>query len=309
MKLSKNNLLVVREASKELMAFSNEVANVIGFNPIKEIFDIGNKVNAVAQLLAKDDVAAILEKLENTPAGFLTDKKPGIKYSAQDRANALLVCMSQGAKPTGNEINIISGKGMLVKNYYRRMLDILGQKGSPSSDCMYEMKNWYSNESVQNRGQGIITFKCSVTGVWYNKNTSNDEPFEWSENVSTNFGGNYDTVDKAQGQIQRRAWKKFYERYAGIFIDDAELQHNPETFQQSKITLGSSATEPVVTDRPPVEDAVVVEVQPKPLPTATPMSKAVPPVVKPKPEAKASKSIDPGPQTPPMMSGEKGDLF
>lgn len=252
--------LVLRKPSEGLLALSNQVAEVIGFNPVSDVFVIGNRVNAVAQLLAHPEMDAILEKLEGSPAGFLTDKKDG-KYSPIIRAQAMQDCLSQGAKPVGNEINIIKGRGMLVKNFYHRMIDELGHDNSVSSACIYSMMNWYHKEVVGPRGQGTIAFECSIGGNWVNKATGQQETINWSTTITVKFGGEYDTFDKAQGQAQRRAWKEFYERYSGQYTEDINI---PDDNAVQGLTM-PSVQEGAIKEKPAptnVMDALEVKAEP-----------------------------------------------
>lgn len=326
-KKSEGMELVVREPSKELMAFSDKVAEVIGFNPIRDVFQVGNRVNAVAQLLALPEVDNILGKLEGSPAGFVTDKKDGEKYDAKTRAQAIQDCLSQGARIVGNEINIIRGKGMLVKNYYRRMIDILGHEGSPSEQCIYQMEHWYHKEVAKERGQGMITFSCNISGRWLNKSTGEVETFVYDTDVMVKFGGQYDTVDKAQGQVQRRAWKEFYERYSGVFTEDPELQHDEkavepsvtvgttsdlgaalEGAEEAKVVeknseLGNAATEPASTP-PPQEEKSKAKSK-----TTSKPKQAKKPEPEPGPEPKGGSEPPPPTDTPPLMGKQEGSLF
>ncbi len=313
----KENQLVVKAASKELMALSNQVAEVIGFNPIKDIFDVGNRVNAVAQLLSHPEVASILEKLEGSPAGFLTDlAAKGKKYEPKVRAQAIQDCLSQGANVVGNELNIISGKGMLVKNYYKRMIDELGFDKTPSAGCAYVMRNWHHKEIVKEKGQGTITFKCSVTGTWVLRDGGEVKNFNWETEVSVKYGGPYDTIDKAQGQIQRRAWKEFYERYSGVITEDTELQHDDKAIEPV-VTQGTTNLKDALED---AQDAIIVrsepagaalQVKPESPPQVKEAKKEPAPAQekKEKPVEKPAVSAQPAHSEPTKLKKTEGDLF
>lgn len=255
----KENQLVVKKPSEALMLLSEQVAEVLGFNPMIDVFAAGNRVNAVAQWLAHPEVATMLEKLEGSPAGFVTDKSAkGLKYDSKVRAQAIQDCLSQGAKIVGNELNIISGKGMLVKNYFKRMIDQLGWPKAPSSSCIYQMEHWYHKEVIKERGQGTITFTCTVKGRWTVKDDGESKEFSWESEVTVKYGGSHDTIDKAQGQIQRRAWKEFYERYSGVMTEDADLQHDDKAIEPV-VTQGTTTLNDALED---AQDAIIVESKP-----------------------------------------------
>lgn len=235
------------EPSKEALAISAELKEVIGYNPIEQIYEIGNRVAAVQQWLQCEDVGKILENLEGSPAGFLTDMKNGQKYAPKIRAQAIADVLSQGAMVVGNEFNIISGKGMLVKNYYNRMLDCLGHESVPSHNCAYKMIKWLSSDGEPEIGKGIIKIPMKITATLLVKSTNKKEDICREYVITLRYGGAYDTIDNSIGKAERRSWKKFYQEFSGIYIDDTvsdvdvqQVTEEPKTGKVSNTKTNAS---------------------------------------------------------------------
>jgi len=281
------------EPSAQALAISKELKEVIGYNPIEQIYEIGNRVAAVQQWLQCEDVAKILENLEGSPAGFLTDMKNGQKYPAKIRAQAIADVLSQGARVVGNEFNIISNKGMLVKNYYNRMIDTLGHEGVPSHNCAYKMVRWLSVDGEPDIGKGIIKIPMKITATLLVKATNKKTDVSREYAITLRYGGAYDTIDNSVGKAERRAWKKLYQEFSGIYFDDTvadtdvqQVTAEPETGKVNTGKAKTTASDAIFSapsQQPKAAPEMVLNSDPNMRPTLEPKAVVKPKHTEPKP--------------------------
>ena len=79
------------------------------------------------QELITPEVMEEILPLMNSPLGFDTDRNPNkdaqaVPYSMQTVKDCFIVATLKGARPAGNEFNIITGGAYLTKNAFRRMV-------------------------------------------------------------------------------------------------------------------------------------------------------------------------------------------
>jgi len=140
---------------------------------------IANGLNSLRQFFQNPDVKKLVETMQDSTLGFLTDRSPEslAKYNAkqsspqwqkhpytyEDIVEALIPPMLEGYRFTGNEINIINGKGMPVKNGKHRKINDLVKKfthtvGGPKKDGTVAMMRcqakWFNNGVEQSIGYG-----------------------------------------------------------------------------------------------------------------------------------------------------------
>lgn len=88
--------------------------------PFAQAFALASGISKLRQVITNDMMQDIMQ-LQNTSLGFRTDK-PGQGYDVQSVKECFIEAVLRGAKPIGNEFNIISGRTYLTKEYFQRML-------------------------------------------------------------------------------------------------------------------------------------------------------------------------------------------
>lgn len=102
-------------------------------NDIALLLKIGWGITALRKLLDNQSVKIMVEALENTPLGFLTDRPPGATdsngnkltpYTWDQKRDCVAEALLRGYSIVGNEFNIIAGKFYPAKDgKYRKIIE------------------------------------------------------------------------------------------------------------------------------------------------------------------------------------------
>lgn len=133
--------LALRPVRPEVLSAIEQVVQDSNMSRLSQygVFERAIKMaNGVAALrrLVDDDVMSNIEALMNTPLGFKTDKDPNRPtwnpqtrqkespepYPMETVKDCFIQAMLWGARPIGNEFNIISGQTYLTKEFFMRAL-------------------------------------------------------------------------------------------------------------------------------------------------------------------------------------------
>ena len=167
------------------------------------------------KVLHSDELKPLVQAATNSYVGFLTDrdpnkysKKPKPPYTYDQIVAALIPCLLQGYRITGNEINIISGKGMPVKaGKYRKIIEM--------TDSFSE------NIGTVAIKDNFAFIKCSAKWI-INGTTQTLGAEEGDEcHIKIPYGA-YDSVDKAQGLAQSKLYSRVLTRITGQFVAEGE---------------------------------------------------------------------------------------
>lgn len=259
----------VFKPSDGLMKLSDQIRTVAGFDPgLVPVFRRATQVAAVKQLMSHPEMAAILDALEGSKAGFLTDlSNKGLKYEAKIRDSALTSALSQGAQLAGGEITILAGNAFLNKPYYQRMLDELGKPGSYTEACKYEMLWWdpECGDVVQNGNLAIVPITIRYRLREKEKQKELDEKVFSRKFFIRTYPS--DGPDKWVGQAERRAFQRLLRYLSGI--DFGEEEEGSASAPATPPPVGTMNTGK---DKPPApsaaDDASFKEIVNKPKPTA-----------------------------------------
>ena len=210
--LSEKFDLVVRECSGALST---------GVNSIKDSLVVMNGIRSLKAFFNTPEVQELVEMSQESPAGFLTDrskasvfkhnKNPNKKYEMkpytyEQIVEALIPCCLEGYRMHGNEINIISGKGMPVKaGKYRRILELTdGFQESISTPAVqgdYAFIKCYAKWKIDGRTQTI--------------------GYEEGDEVHIKLKfGKWDSFDKVRGLAQSKLYSQVLTRIMGKFIPE-----------------------------------------------------------------------------------------
>lgn len=222
--------LVVQECSGALST---------GVNSIKDSLVVMNGIRSLKAFFKTPEVRELVEMSQQSPAGFLTDRsekavwkhnqnknrkyemKP---YSYEDIVEALIPCCLEGYRMHGNEINIISGKGMPVKaGKFRRIL---------------EMTDGFQETISTPAPQGdYVYIKCKARWkIDGREQTIGEEGDE--VHIKLKFG-KYDSFDKARGLAQSKLYSQVLTRLMGKFIPE-----EPDGSMEVEVQAESAKPEP-----------------------------------------------------------------
>ena len=172
-------------------------------------------IDELKQFFNQPQIKDLMESAKGNEAGFLTDEKTRkIPYTHDQIIDALIPRILEGYRITGNEINIIAGKGMAVKRgKFRRIIEMTDSFaptiGSP------QQKN---NQS---------TFKCvarwTKDGKDYSIGIGENDPCL----ITIKSGGPYDTIDKLIGLAESKLYTRVLTRLTGNFIDEEAAATSP----------------------------------------------------------------------------------
>ena len=204
--------LTVRECSGAL---------AIGAKTIASSIVVMNGIRSLKKFFHLPEVKELIEMSQDNRAGFLTDRSPAIiarhnanpnkrydlkPYTYEQVIDALLPCLLEGYRPHGNEINIISGTGMPVKNgKHNKIIELtdsyLDSYGTPAIKDGYAFikckAKWKIGDNIQTLGY--------------------DDGDEL--HIKIPFG-KYDSIDKVLGLAESKIYTRVLRRITGRFMAD-----------------------------------------------------------------------------------------
>ncbi len=163
-------------------------------------------------------------------AGFLCDKT---NYTYDELISALIPRILEGYRMTGNEINIISGKGMAVKRgKYRRIIELT--KG---------FQETLGAPTIKNDGFALIRCAARWTANGVKQTIGVEENDPCTIKIKYN-AQKYDTIDKANGLAQSKLYSRVLTRITGQFVAE-------EPTETMDITAKVNAETPKAPTPPP----------------------------------------------------------
>jgi len=164
--------------------------------------------------LLSGDVLKDLCELKDTNLGFRTDGAP---YPPEVVRDCLIEAMLRGARPSGNEFNIIAGRCYLTKEYYTRMVGDLVSNlkivlGVPEATA-------HSTALISGRAQWH--YHGERMNINCMKNGELDERIE----VRVNKGMG---VDAMLGKAERKLLARIYRRVTGSTWMREEDESDPQ---------------------------------------------------------------------------------
>ena len=179
-------------------------ALAVGEDTIMGSVTVMNGIRTLKKFFKIPDVKELVEMSKDNHAGFLTDKK---NYSYDQLIDALLPCILEGYRPHGNEINIISGKGMPVKaGKFRRIISLT--------------EGFKENIGTVKIKDGFAFVKCRAKWMTDGKEQSIGHEEGDEVHIKLKYGNQYDSLDKARGLAQSKLYTQVLTRILGRFIAD-----------------------------------------------------------------------------------------
>lgn len=187
---------------------------------------IANGIKHIKTFLALPEVKELIIGLQDNVAGFLTDKskiaigkfnnnpknnytkKP---YSYEEICEALVPCLMEGYRLTGNEINIIAGKGMPVKSgkfrkitEFPNVTDFKHSIGTPH----------YEGNMAKMRCQATWMLKGELQSIGLS---------EEDKCIIAVEKGNYDGIDKLIGLADSKLFSRVLTRLLGKIVAEGDV--------------------------------------------------------------------------------------
>lgn len=225
-------IVIDQDTLTEMQTVIDKCTPIVGNNTqtFTDSVVIANGMLQLREFMNLPDVRRMVESMANTEVGFLTDRPPGkekydkrkkkyvkiVPYTYDEIVNALIPPMLEGYRFTGNEINIISYKGMPVKkgkfrkiNDFKGVTDFNHSIGTPHKDYFDS-----SNES------GVAKMKCQAS--W--KQDGSPHTLGYGEDVciiAVEFD-RYSGIDKMIGLADSKVFSRVLTRLTGKFTIEGE---------------------------------------------------------------------------------------
>lgn len=192
---------LVKEFDNIVTTCSKATANVA--KSLAHDMMILNGIKGLKQIFAKPEIKTLILDAAGNEAGFLCDKP---SYNYDQLVGALIPRLLEGYRMTGNEINIIAGKGMAVKRgKYRRIIELTSSFretiGTPQIKDNFALikcaAKWKMGDEIQSIG--IDADDPCILKIKYNADK-------------------YDTIDKVLGLAQSKLYSRVLTRLTGQFI-------------------------------------------------------------------------------------------
>lgn len=186
---------------------------------------IANGLNELREFFKNDEVKRLVETMQDTTLGFLTDRSPDkLKqynakkppewqkhaYTYDEIVEALIPPMMEGYRFTGNEINIINGKGMPVKNgKHRRINDLvtgfIHSVGSP----------------VKDKATGVAKMRCQAK--WMKDGHEQSIGYGDEQCIIPVEYDQYAGLDKLIGLAESKLFSRVLTRISGKLVVEGDI--------------------------------------------------------------------------------------
>jgi hypothetical protein len=207
----------------------------------------------MTQLRALIDAAVMAEvmPLMNSELGFLTDRDPSKPVWNKDKnayeaprpydestvKEAFIVATLRGARPVGNEFNIIASRAYLTKNCFRRLV-----REFPG---LRSLKTWFGVPKVSEGGA-----ICPCRAAWELHGKPDQIEVEIPVRLNKGMG-----ADAAIGKAERKLLARVYSQLTGSLQDEADIDVEGPGGEGSQI-IDATATQ---VHSQAVQDAVDAE--------------------------------------------------
>ncbi len=155
------------------------------------------QVMARLRTLLDDEVMSSINAIQGTRLGFLTDKREGEKYNIAVVRDCLIEGVIRGARPIGNEFNIISSKAYFTKEFFERAV-----KELPGLTDLF-IHDTLQAKDVKDGTTVDVTYKVT----W--KMRGDDQIMEGSIPIRVNRGMGADAV---LGKMRRKVLARVHQK-------------------------------------------------------------------------------------------------
>lgn len=166
-------------------------------------------------VLSNKNILDTIVSLQGSSLGFRTDKDNAGGYKPEEIVDAVIEAVFYGAKPTGNQFNIISKKCYLTREYFR---DKLNNYSGLIYDFAFPVPTMH--------GDGTATQRVKIT--WsLNGEKTNEKLLEFSIRVNANMG-----ADAVLGKAERKSGKWLLEKLNNTGYPDSDAGEIVQTIPE-----------------------------------------------------------------------------
>lgn len=226
------------------------------------VADEMTKAFATAKAMRKIEAAitpnlmADVRQLMNSPTGFKTDRRPGMKdkqghkiepYSDQTVKRCLIVAFMKGAKLLGNEFNIIAGQCYLTKEFYVRKI-------KESANCLrFEHK---IGNPLRHDGNAFMDAEASWVDAegelhevtYFDNRSEGGKDYRIVVNCYSTSG-----TDQLIGLAESKLFRRIYNLMSGEDIEDSESDVVPGAVTKRVDSTPVNEPAPASESAPPSE--------------------------------------------------------
>lgn len=173
-------------------------------NHLEKTFIISDGIRKLKALLTDAVMDQFIMPLQNSPLGFLTDRKE--LYPREVVRECAVATFLAGLRLVDNEVNIIAGRVMPVLNGWRRKTKELA--GVTDAEVMTGTA--FAEGGV---AKVVVSARAKKDGILVQLLNHEGKP---GRTIHIPIKSpQYDTVDTWRGKAERRAWKALFERLNG----------------------------------------------------------------------------------------------
>jgi hypothetical protein len=201
---------------------------------------IANGLNSLREFFQNDEVKKLVITMQDSTVGFLTDREPVAlarynakqspdwkkqPYSYDEIVEALIPPMLDGYRFTGNEINIINGNGMPVKNGKHRKI-------------RESVSNFTHRVGVPDVDKGVARMKCEARWTKDGEEQSigyGDEKCIVAVSIHKSDG-----IDKWIGLAESKLFSRVLTRISGKLVIEGDVPEPEEKNITPDVESGSS---------------------------------------------------------------------
>jgi hypothetical protein len=184
---------------------------------------IANGLNSLRDFFQNEDVKKLVLTMQDSTLGFLTDREPMAlarqnakkspqyqkdPYTYEEIVEALIPPMLEGYRFTGNEINIINGKGMPVKNGKHRKVNDL-------------VKNFTHTVGGPKKDANVAMMRCQAK--WIKDGVEQSIGYGDDICVIHVEFGEYDGIDKLVGLAESKLFSRVLTRISGKLVIEGDI--------------------------------------------------------------------------------------
>jgi hypothetical protein len=206
-KLTEQALSIDRIAAENQLVFLNGQPNS-GF---ATALRVAGAINALRTALTPNLMGGVMA-LQDSSLGFRTDKKDKGGYPIEAVRDCLIEAVLRGARPYGNEFNVIAGRCYLTKEFYTRVVPDL--PGVSELDVRLSVPRTYDKGAI-----------VECTASWkFKGQTQSLTPSagkavrELAVKVNEGMG-----ADAILGKATRKAYKAIHDQITGWKSSDGEV--------------------------------------------------------------------------------------
>ena len=214
---------------------------------------IANGLNELREFFKNEEVRKLVQTMQDTTVGFLTDREPIALAKANDKkepkwrkepytyeeiVEALIPPMLEGYRFTGNEINVISGNGMPVKRGKHRRIN--------------EMVNNFTHFiGAPVKADGVARIRCQAKWTTESREEQSIGYADDDTCIIPIECGKYDGIDKLLGLAESKLFSRVLTRISGKLVTEGDVPHEEQKDITSEVDEKKTSGKNIMQDDSP----------------------------------------------------------